>query len=226
MGMPRLSSPGCASCNCNPCDGSGSSCAPHIGAQSRPTGNSCNSCNKPACTCPPPIIIERPVVRNGLCVKPLHGVIAMPEQGHVAMPVEGAEVPNNAYYRKLIRCGQLLQVDCDTGCASTEKEWTGRKCGSYHHDFCGPGTINIWTLLTQSQGGAASVYSVDIDLQRNDSGGGVLLVMGSTNTTIQMTETRSWTGADDGLGNLTPATDFVLSLVAGDCVKLSWTEIS
>ena len=203
---------------CNPCVGG---CTSTLASAS-----SCTSCDKPSCSCPPTIIVERPVVRNGLCVKPVHGVIAMPEQGHVAMPVEGAEVPNNAYYRKLIKCGKLSQVDCETGCASSSSEWTGRLTGSRHHDFCGAGVVSIWTLLAQSQSGAASVHSIDIDLIRNDIGSGVTLSMENTSTSLFPTDSRGWKGADDGLGNLTPATDFNLNLLAGDCAKVSWTEIS
>lgn len=214
--MSTYSSSGCSG-GCNPCVGK---CTQTISA------NTCNSCDKTACSCPPPIIVQRPVVRNGLCVVPVYGVTSMPEQGHVAMPVEGAEVPNNAYYRKLIKCGKLRQVDCETGCAASSSEWTGRLTGSRHHDFCGAGVVSIWTLLTQSQSGSAGVYSIDIDLQRNDIGSGVILTMENTNSTMFPSESRSWKGADDGLGNLTPATDFNLVLQAGDCAKVSWSEIN
>lgn len=219
---------GCDSCDCNPCNGSGRACSQPAPVQTSCSGGCAGNCGQPSCACPPPVIIERPVVRNALCVVPVHGVISMPEQGHVAMPVEGAEVPNNAYYRKLIKCGKLRQVDCETGCATTDKEWTGRKCGSFQHDFCGEGVLNIWALLEQSQSGAASVSSIQVSVtsQANDSG---LLLMMTGNTTqsyLKTGESSSWSGGDDGLGNLTPASDFTLVLASGDCVTVSWSEIN
>ena len=181
------------------------------------------NCNTPPSCAPVAKAACQPSVAVGLCVKPLCGVIAMPELDHQAMPVQGANVPNNNYYRRLIKQGKLQQIDCDTG-EIAQQEWTGRKVASFHHDFEGAQVVNIATLLMQSSSGNPAPHNIDINIARSASG--VMLAMDATNTIITQSGSRSWSGHDDGLGNLTPATDFLLYLREGDTAKISWSELA
>ena len=192
------------------------------GCQSSPIQTNCNtsaSCGpvaKPSCS---------PSVAVGLCVKPLCGVIAMPERDHQAMPVQGANVPNNNYYRRLIKQGKLQQVDCDTG-EIAQKEWTGQKTCSFSHLFKDQQVLNIYSLLAQSQSGSPSVYRIKIDVKTSTAANGIMLVRGNAQDLLQAGDSREWQGHDDGIGNLTPATDFFLYLQAGDEVTISWDELA
>ena len=156
------------------------------------------------------------------CVKPLRGVIAMPENDYRCMPVEGACVPNNTYYRKLIKQGDVQQVDCDTMEPVATPDWTGKKQGSFSHTFIGAQVLNLGSLLAQSGEGNLGIYSVDIDVRV--SANGTVLSRGSGIDILHVGDSRTWTGADDGLGNLTLATEFGLVMSAGDEVVINWVE--
>ena len=157
-----------------------------------------------------------------LCVKPLRGVIAMPENDYRCMPVEGSCVPNNTYYRKLIKQGDLQQVDCDTMEAIETADWSGKKQGSFSHTFIGSQVLNLGSLLAQSAEGNVGIYSVDIDIRVSDNGS--VLSRGSGIDILHEGDSREWSGADDGLGNLTNATDFGLVMSQGDEVVINWVE--
>jgi hypothetical protein len=43
-------------------------------------------------------------------VKPVRGVVLMPERGFQEMPAEGRAVPVNPYYLSLLRFGDLIEV--------------------------------------------------------------------------------------------------------------------
>ena len=180
------------------------------------TSPSCMPVAKPSCS---------PSVAVGLCVKPLCGVIAMPELDHQAMPVQGANVPNNNYYRRLIQQGKLQQVDCDTGQIS-QREWTGQKACSFSHLFKDQQVLNIFSLLNQSQSGSPSVYRIKIDVKSSVTAGGIMLTRGNTQDFLLDDCAREWQGHDDGIGNLSPASDFLLYLQDGDEVTISWDELA
>ena len=183
------------------------------------------NCNTPPSCAPVAKAACQPSVAVGLCVKPLCGVIAMPELDHQAMPVQGANVPNNNYYRRLIKQGKLQQIDCDSG-EITQREWTGHKACSFSHLFKDQQVLNIFSLLSQSESGSPSVYRIKIDVKSSVSADGIMLVRGNAQDLLLVGSAREWQGHDDGIGNLSPATDFYLYLQDGDEVTISWDELA
>lgn len=167
-----------------------------------------------------------PVTMQQLCVRPACGVIAMPERDYEAMPVQGAQVPNNAYYRRLIQQGKVTQVDCQTGCESESDQWTGQKACSFSHLFKDQQVLSIYSLLAQSSSGSPSVYSIHIEVRESSQTAGIMLARGNTQDLLQVDDEREWQGHDDGIGNLSPATDFYLYLNDGDQVSISWDELA
>ena len=159
-----------------------------------------------------------------ICVKPVWGVIPMPENNNRCMPVQGAKVPNQPYYRKLIKSGDLVKIDCTTMQVPVTTQFTGVMQGSDSNEFNGAQVLNIGSLLATSGWGNAGVYEIDIDVRETHEG--VSLVRGGGSDIIQSGGSRSWHGSDDGLGNLTNATDFVLTLKQHDVVVINWAEIS
>ena len=103
----------------------------------------------------------------------------------------------------------------------------GKKAHSTSHVFEGPENgvldLSLISLLQQSQTGLIGVHSVDIDVRQTDSG--VTLQRGNGVDVIYEGGSRQWQGADDGMGVIHSATEFTLSLLAGDVVVINWTEI-
>ncbi len=157
-----------------------------------------------------------------ICVKPLRGVIPMPESDQRCMPVEGACVPNNSYYRKLIKQGDLQEIDCATMQPIQPTEWAGKKVGSYSHQFSGSQVLNLGALLVQSGMNNVGIYSVDVDVRTSERG--IILTRAGGTEALYENDSRAWWGADDGLGNLTNATDFTLVMSDGDVVVIDWVE--
>lgn len=47
---------------------------------------------------------------NKLNVKPVQGIVLQPERSMRRMKDQGATVPNNAYYRRLIKLGDIEEI--------------------------------------------------------------------------------------------------------------------
>lgn len=165
-----------------------------------------------------------------VCVKPLYGVVAMPENDYRCMPVEGCQVPLNNYYRKLLKeipagrdTPQLQRIDCETGEALAGAEWLGVLKGSFSNMFNGAQVLNLGSLLAVNNAVNPGVHSVDIDIRTTQNG--VVLTRGHGVDLLYEGDSRSWKGFNDGIGNLGNATEFTLVISDGDEVVINWEEI-
>lgn len=87
----------------------------------------------------------------------------------------------------------------------------------------GSTTLSLISLLQHSRTGNLGIHSVDVDIRTTQ--GGVTLTRGNGEDLLYEGGSRSWKGADNGLGLLGSATEFSLVLGVGDVVVIDWTEI-
>ena len=94
---------------------------------------------------------------------------------------------------------------------------------SFSHEFCGPTVLNNAALSGQS-GSSGIIHQVDIDV-RTDADAAIVLVRDSATDNLFCGGSRHWGGnlATDNVPM--PSNDFALTLLADQCVVVSWEEI-
>ena len=91
--------------------------------------------------------------------------------------------------------------------------------------FVGPAVINKAALLAQSASGNSFVHKVDIDIKATATAAGVSLDKGAGAIFLNRGASEEHSGTHLPNNILEEASEFTLTLVAGDEARIHWVEV-